>query len=87
MVQAADGGETRDTGFTRGRPRGEGRELAEALSPRGELVSIFAANGLKVKRIGKVYAPWSRGRLSKPRSGGSKGPFDWICLAERPKAG
>ena len=84
MVQARSGEDA--TGFTEDGLAEKGGSWQKHYR-RDELVSIFASNGLKVKRIGKVYAPWSREGLSKPRSGGSKGPFDWICLAERPKAG
>jgi len=54
---------------------------------RDELKAIFAEHGLEAKRIGKVFSPWSGEGLDKPRAAGAKGPWDWLCLAEKPKRG
>lgn len=51
---------------------------------RDELVSVVSQHGLDVKRIGRVFSPWSGEGLDRPPSGNSKGPWDWICLAQRP---
>ena len=50
---------------------------------RDELSAILARHGFKVKRIGRIYSPWSREGLRKPRNPVFKSPWDWICLAQR----
>ncbi len=50
---------------------------------RDELTAILARHGFKVVRIGRVYSPWSREGLRKPRNPAFKSPWDWICLAQR----
>jgi 2-polyprenyl-3-methyl-5-hydroxy-6-metoxy-1,4-benzoquinol methylase len=50
---------------------------------RDELTAILSSHGFKVVRIGRVYSPWSREGLRKPRNPAFKSPWDWICLAKR----
>ncbi len=50
---------------------------------RDELIAVLARHGLKVVRIGRIYSPWSREGLRKPRNPTFKSPWDWICLAKR----
>jgi len=50
---------------------------------RDELISLVSGQGFQVKRVGRVVSPWSREGLDRPRSGNDKGPWDWICLAQR----
>lgn len=54
---------------------------------RDELIGIFEGLGLEVKRIGKAFSPWSGEGLDKPRGDDAKGPWDWICLAQKPGRG
>jgi len=49
---------------------------------RRELEPILAAHGFAAERIGRVYYPWAKEGLRKPRL--AKGnPWDWVCLARR----
>ncbi len=50
---------------------------------RAELVAVITRHGFDVRRMGRIYAPWSREGMRKPRSSTVKGPWDWICLAQR----
>ena len=50
---------------------------------RDELTAILARQGFQVTRIGRIYSPWSREGLRKPRNPTFKSPWDWICLAQR----
>jgi 2-polyprenyl-3-methyl-5-hydroxy-6-metoxy-1,4-benzoquinol methylase len=50
---------------------------------RDELTAVLARHGFQVKRMGRIYSPWSREGLRKPRNPAFKSPWDWICLAER----
>jgi 2-polyprenyl-3-methyl-5-hydroxy-6-metoxy-1,4-benzoquinol methylase len=50
---------------------------------RDELTALLARHGFQVKRMGRIYSPWSREGLRKPRNPAFKSPWDWICLAER----
>jgi hypothetical protein len=54
---------------------------------RDELIAVFAEHGLDVKRLGRVFSPWSGEGLDKPRSRDARDPWDWICLAQRPRTG
>jgi SAM-dependent methyltransferase len=47
-----------------------------------ELIAIMSDQGFLVRRIGRVYYPWSTEGLRKPRSHNAR-PWDWICLAQR----
>ena len=49
---------------------------------RDELSEIFDGLGLDVKRLGRVFSPWSGEGLDTPR-GDASGPWDWIVLAQR----
>jgi 2-polyprenyl-3-methyl-5-hydroxy-6-metoxy-1,4-benzoquinol methylase len=50
---------------------------------RAELIETFGGLGLEVKRLGKVFSPWAGEGFDKPSVGDAKGPWDWICLAQR----
>ena len=50
---------------------------------RHELGPILAAHGFVPVRIGRIYYPWAKEGLRKPRSAKGKGPWDWACLARR----
>ncbi|MBU6297360.1 MAG: class I SAM-dependent methyltransferase [Alphaproteobacteria bacterium] len=54
---------------------------------RGELVSTLSRAGFAPMRIARIYYPWSKEGMRKPRSGGGKGPWDWVCLARRNSGG
>jgi SAM-dependent methyltransferase len=47
-----------------------------------ELVAIMSDQGFLIRRIGRVYYPWSTEGLRKPRSHDAW-PWDWICLGQR----
>jgi SAM-dependent methyltransferase len=48
-----------------------------------ELIADLARFGLKTKRIGEVFYPWSEEGMRKPRGSGDRHPWGWICLAQR----
>jgi len=50
---------------------------------RDELKTLLMRHGFEVTRIGRIYSPWSREGLRKPRNPAFKSPWDWICLARR----
>ncbi|MDE1938893.1 MAG: methyltransferase domain-containing protein [Alphaproteobacteria bacterium] len=50
---------------------------------RAELMSTLSRAGFAPMRIARIYYPWSKEGMRKPRSGGGKGPWDWVCLARR----
>jgi SAM-dependent methyltransferase len=50
---------------------------------RDELRALLTEHGFTVKRLGRIYSPWSREGLRKPRNPAFKSPFDWICLAQK----
>ena len=50
---------------------------------RDELIAELARHGLKTRRIGRVFYPWSEEGLRKPRAVGNRHPWGWICLAQR----
>jgi len=50
---------------------------------RDELKATLARHGFEVVRLGRIYSPWSREGLRKPRNPTFKSPWDWICLAKR----
>ena len=54
---------------------------------RNELTSTLARAGFVPMRISRIYYPWSKEGMRKPRSGGGKGPWDWVCLAQRRAGG
>jgi SAM-dependent methyltransferase len=51
---------------------------------RDEVAATVAKHGLKVVRLDRIVSSWSREGMAKPRSGNREGPWDWICLAQRP---
>jgi predicted TPR repeat methyltransferase len=50
---------------------------------RDELVAILEANGLTLRRMGRVFSSWSGEGLDGPEDGEGHGPWDWICLAQK----
>jgi SAM-dependent methyltransferase len=50
---------------------------------RSELAPTFAEHGFAAPRIGRIYYPWAKEGMRKPRTSGTKRPWDWICLARR----
>jgi 2-polyprenyl-3-methyl-5-hydroxy-6-metoxy-1,4-benzoquinol methylase len=72
-----------------GKPKFKGDGLSEKAGSwqkhyrRDELIGILARHGFTIVRIGRIYSPWSREGLRKPRNPAFKSPWDWICLAQR----
>jgi hypothetical protein len=50
---------------------------------RRELDVILSRYGFVAVRVGRVYYPWSKEGMRKPRFAGAKQPWDWVCLAQR----
>ena len=50
---------------------------------RDELGAILTQHGFRMMRIQRVFYPWQKEGLRKPRSAGSRMPWDWLVLAER----
>ena len=49
---------------------------------RRELEPILARYGFAPVRIGRIYYPWAKEGMRKPRAATSN-PWDWVCLAQR----
>ena len=73
-----------------------GREIAPAANglvqrgeefqkhyKRRELRDIFAVQGFAPARVGRVYYPWAKEGIRRPRAARVKAPWDWACLAQR----
>jgi SAM-dependent methyltransferase len=50
---------------------------------RDELEALLAAHGFRVKKMQRVFYPWQKEGLRKPRGAGTRRPWDWLVLAER----
>ena len=50
---------------------------------RDELEELLARHGFAVAKIQRVFYPWKKEGLRKPRAAGSRMPWDWLVLAER----
>lgn len=49
---------------------------------RGEIAPVLAQRGFESVRIKRVYYPWRKEGMRKPR-GAKTTPWDWLCLAQR----
>jgi SAM-dependent methyltransferase len=50
---------------------------------RQELRDTLARHGFHTKRMLRVFYPWQKEGLRKPRKAGTRKPWDWLVLAER----
>jgi SAM-dependent methyltransferase len=50
---------------------------------REELDAILTAHGFAMRKIQRVFYPWQKEGLRKPRGAGTKRPWDWLVLAEK----
>ena len=50
---------------------------------RDELHAVLAAHGFRVRKMQRVFYPWQKEGLRKPRGAGTRRPWDWLVLAER----
>ncbi|MEI9888914.1 MAG: methyltransferase domain-containing protein [Rhizomicrobium sp.] len=50
---------------------------------RDELHSLLARHGFAVRKMQRVFYPWQKEGLRKPRNAGTRMPWDWLVLAER----
>ena len=50
---------------------------------RDELHEILAQHGFRARRVMRVYYPWQKEGLRKPRNAGMHRPWDWLVLAQR----
>lgn len=50
---------------------------------RDELRELLARHGFRAKTMQRVFYPWQKEGLRKPRNAGSRKPWDWLVLAER----
>jgi len=48
---------------------------------RRELADLLPRFGFAAKRIARIYYPWAKEGMRKPRGAGE--PWDWLCLAQR----
>jgi cyclopropane fatty-acyl-phospholipid synthase-like methyltransferase len=53
---------------------------------RDEFGGVLGAHGFAPLRIERIYYPWAKEGMRKPRFHPGKGPWDWICLARRSNA-
>ena len=61
-----------------------GTDLQKYYS-RTELRAAVAGQGLRILTIRRVSYPWTEEGLSRPRRAGVRDPWDWVCLAQRPR--
>ena len=50
---------------------------------RRELAATMAEHDFAVRRMARVFSPWAKEGMRKPRAAGTKQPWDWACLAQR----
>ena len=50
---------------------------------RAELNDLLAAHGFRVKKMQRVFYPWAKEGLRKPRGAGTRRPWDWLVLAQK----
>ena len=50
---------------------------------RQELHDVLARHGFAVARTQRVFYPWKKEGLRRPRAAGTRMPWDWLVLAER----
>ena len=50
---------------------------------RAELHEVLASHGFRIKKMQRVFYPWQKEGLRKPRNAGTRRPWDWLVLAER----
>ncbi|HEY0301455.1 MAG TPA: class I SAM-dependent methyltransferase [Rhizomicrobium sp.] len=50
---------------------------------RDELHAVLAGHGFTVRKMQRVFYPWQKEGLRKPRNAGKRMPWDWLVLAER----
>ncbi len=50
---------------------------------RAELEALLGAHGFRVTKMQRVFYPWQKEGLRKPRGAGTRRPWDWLVLAER----
>ncbi|HUO87890.1 MAG TPA: class I SAM-dependent methyltransferase [Rhizomicrobium sp.] len=50
---------------------------------REELRAVLARHGFRAKKMQRVFYPWQKEGLRKPRNAGRRQPWDWLVLAER----
>jgi SAM-dependent methyltransferase len=50
---------------------------------RDELREVLARHGFRAKTVQRVFYPWQKEGLRKPRNAGARKPWDWLVLAER----
>ncbi|HEY4939938.1 MAG TPA: class I SAM-dependent methyltransferase [Rhizomicrobium sp.] len=50
---------------------------------QGELHDLLADHGFRVTKMQRVFYPWQKEGLRKPRKAGTRRPWDWLVLAEK----
>ncbi len=50
---------------------------------REELDAILAEHGFAARKVQRVFYPWQKEGLRKPRGAGTRRPWDWLVLAVR----
>ena len=53
---------------------------------RDEFHRVLVTHGFAPLRIERIYYPWAKEGMRKPRFYAGKGPWDWVCLARRNNA-
>jgi hypothetical protein len=64
---------------------GSGVDLRKHYSRR-ELRATLIRQGLIVHTIRRVFYPWAQESLPQPRDATAPYPWDWVCLARRPRS-
>ncbi len=50
---------------------------------RDEIEAILTRHGFRARNVQRVFYPWAKEGLRKPRNAGTRMPWDWLVLAER----
>jgi hypothetical protein len=50
---------------------------------REELHELLAQHGFRIRKLMRIFYPWQKEGLRKPRNAGARQPWDWLVLAQR----
>jgi len=85
MVQRLQGHAAKDRGVADQDGLVQRDDAVQRHFLRSEIAPALASRGFEPVRIKRVYYPWRKEGLRKPR-GAKTTPWDWLCLARRVRA-
>ena len=48
-----------------------------------ELRTTFGKHGFELRKLARVFVPWTEEGMEPPKAANGDKPFDWLCLAQR----